>query len=200
MNSSSNNAFLDKSMKEMLLKQYDRAVMNNTSRAAFVECLVARTLGDGWEHHCVDGLGWAAWDCYHKSSTRLEIKQSAARQLWHTEEISPNHSARFDIKPRKGYWPPDLGDDGAWIDKPGRFTDIYVFAWHGERKKKTCDHRDANQWCFYVAKEQMLPKTQKTIGISSLEEIAKVCDISELQATVEDSMSEIEVLKATLQI
>ena len=46
----------------------------------------------------------------------------------------------------------------------------------------------------------MLPKTQKTIGISSLEEIAKVCDISELKVTVEDSMSEIEVLKATLEI
>ena len=46
----------------------------------------------------------------------------------------------------------------------------------------------------------MLPKHQKTIGISFLEKIAKVCDISELKVTVEDSMSEIEVLKATLQI
>ena len=77
---------------------------------------------------------------------------------------------------------------------------MYSRGMHGERKKKTCDHRDANQWCFYVTKEQMLPKHQKTIGISSLEEISKVCDISELKVTVEDSMSEIEVLKATLQI
>ncbi len=173
------------------MRRYDRPIMNNVDRARYVECLVALTLGEGWE---LTG-DWAAWDCQQKSGARLEVKQAAARQSWHRETSAGNRSPRFDIKPRTGYWMQD-GCQWVWVNKPGRPADLYVFAWHDENRHEHAEQRDADQWRFFVVAEQDLPKEQKSIGLTGLNKIACPCLIKELRNAVEGACPAPEALKA----
>ena len=127
---------------EMLIRRYDQRIMNNVQRGDYVECMIATALGPDWRLTSEEGWDWAAWDSEHTASeTRLEIKQSAARQSWDRGSDTPRRNPGFDIRPRKGYWPKD---GGPWVTDPGRPADVYVFAWHGEADE-LADHRDATQ-------------------------------------------------------
>ena len=79
---------------------------------------------------------WELWDLQNDSGVKLEVKQGAAAQSWRGFPSSP----RFDIAPRDGF---------------GRSAHIYVFAC-GEGYE-TADHRDPNEWEFYVVAEGDLP-------------------------------------------
>ncbi len=169
---------------DMLIRRYDRPIINNTQRGDYVECMIAFALGAGWRLTSEDGWDWAAWDCEHLASgARLEIKQSAARQSWDGESDRPQRKPSFDIAPRNGYWP---RQGGRWVADPGRPADIYVFAWHGEAGQHA-DHRDAAQWRFFVCPESALPACQRTIGLGKLEKIANRCGIAGLGRAVEDA-------------
>ena len=85
------------------MRRYHRSVMNNVYRADYVECLVASTLGPKWWLTWERGWDWAPWDCQHASGTRLEVKQTAARQSWDRETLPRRRAPRFDIAPRTGY-------------------------------------------------------------------------------------------------
>ena len=85
----------------------------------------------------------------------------------HVFEASMPNTTRgsFDIAPRTGYW----SDGGSkWVEQPGRPADIYIFAWHPVTEEQTADHRDPDQWEFYVVPEAELPPRQKTIALSRL--------------------------------
>ena len=154
------NAALHRRTLSTLMRRYDTPVMDNVYRADYVECLVTFTLGADWWLTWTHGWDWAAWDCQHTSGARLEVKHAAARQPWDRETLARRRSPSFDIAPRTGCWT----QDGRWVDSPGRPADLYVFAWHDERRDGYTDHRDANQWLFFVVVEQDLPKNQKRIG------------------------------------
>lgn len=130
-----------------LKKQYDRRIMNNVSRSEYVECMIVLALRQEWKLMWEVGWEWAPWDCEHvQSRARLEVKQSAARQPWTKDSRDSRSLPRFDIAPRKGYWP---RDGGSWFESPGRQADLYAFAWH-PIESEVCDHRDPAQWSFYV--------------------------------------------------
>jgi len=178
---------------EMLIRRYDRRIMNNVQRGDYVECMIATTLGADWRLTSEEGWDWAAWDCEHTTSdARLEIKQSAARQSWDRETDRPRRNPGFDIRPRQGYWPKD---GGPWVTDPGRAADVYVFAWHGKADEQA-DHRDATQWRFFVVAEAFLPTGQKSVGLSRLERIADLCSVGELKRAVEKACPARENLKA----
>ena len=184
-------------IKTMLMDRYDTAIINNVCRADYVECLVACVLGDDWFITWRHEWDWAAWDCEHeKSRARIEIKQAAARQTWDREAIARRRYPSFDIAARTGYWT----RDGKWVDSPGRPADLYVFAWHDERRDTYADHRDTSQWIFYVVPEHRLPKDQKKIGLNALNSLAHPCDISQLKQVVENACPKPKALKATLEI
>ena len=143
--------------------------MNNVHRAEYVECLVAELLGPEWTLPWRENYDWAPWDLRHASDWKLEVKQSAARQPWHTGENFSASPPRFDIAPCTGYW----RRDGVWIDEPGRPADIYVFAWHGETREDRVDHRDPEQWMFFILPSRCLPEMQKGIGLTVLERKVK---------------------------
>lgn len=175
---------MHKRVLDMLIRRYDRPIMNNLQRGDYVECMIAWMLGEEWQLTSEDGWEWAAWDCEHVSTgVRLEIKQSAARQSWDGGAQRPRRSPRFDIAPRKGYWPKD---GSAWVSDPRRLADVYAFAWHGEVDEHT-DHRDPVQWRFFVATEQHLPVGQKSIGLGELEKISVSCDVLGLKRAVEEA-------------
>jgi hypothetical protein len=94
----------------------------------------------------------------------LEVKQSAAKQTWNPRK--PVRST-FDIKPRSGRYDGDI-----WIQSlaPERFADIYLFAFHPGIDEAT-DHRDPEQWEFYVIRTGELPAKS---AISLIEVRAKV--------------------------
>ena len=125
------------------MRRYDTPVMSNVYRADYVECLVALALGTDWWLTWERGWDWAAWDIQHTSGARLEVKQAAARQSWDREKRAPSRSPRFDVAPRTGYW---AKDGNQWVGSPGCPADIYVFAWHDERREGYANHRDPRQW------------------------------------------------------
>ncbi len=172
-------------IQEVLARRFAAGVMDNVYRGDYVECLVAQALGDGWELTWTDGWDWAAWDIEHHSGVRIEVKQSAARQAWDRLAVAPDRraKARFDIAPRTGYWPKGGGD---WIPfaVPSRPADLYVFAWHGERRKDKADQGDPCQWQFFVVPESNLPNQQKTVGLNALGRIAAPCRFDRLGGVV----------------
>lgn len=165
--------------------------MNNISRGDYVECMIAITLGTDWRLTWIDGWDWAAWDCEHLcSGVRLEIKQAAARQTWDGGEALPRSNPRFDIAPRSGYWT----KEGQWVDSPGRYAHVYIFAWHG-RDSADADQTDPRQWRFFVVAERDLPRGQKSIGLRRLKEIAAECGIADLRRALEGTCPAIGDIK-----
>lgn len=191
---SSRNRDIHRRIHTMLMRRYDMPVINNVYRGDYVECLVAVALGTDWWLIWTRGWDWAAWDCQHESGARLEVKQAATRQSWDCEALAPRRAPRFDIAPRTGYWT----EDGRWVDFPGRPADLYVFAWHDERRDGYAEHRDPNKWLFFVVAEQDLPKNQKHIGLTGLKVLASPCRITELKHAVENASPAREELKTAL--
>lgn len=190
------NEALHRRILNKIMRRYDRRIMSNPERAQYVECLVALTLGEDWRlTRERDGWDWAAWDCQHDSGARLEVKQAAARQSWDEEVSVPSRSPRFDIAPRTGYW---TRDGSRWLDSPGRQADLFVFAWHHERRYEYADQRDAGQWRFFVVAERNLPRGQRSIGLRKLNALAPPCLIAELGAAVEGACPPRGALKAAL--
>ena len=146
--------------------RYDRPVMNNIQRGDYVECLVAELLGPEWTLPWTTGYDWAPWDLEHGDGTKIEIKQSAARQTWHKCESFEPTPPQFDIAPRTGYW----DREGEWKDEPGRPADIYIFAWHPEARKDIADQRMPEQWVFYLIRATALPESQRRIALSGVKE------------------------------
>lgn len=137
----------------------NQPVIINVFRASHVEAMVARALGDAYKLT----EGWEAWDIEHRSEAlRIEVKQSAAKQTWKgADKKSP---PSFDIAPRQWQY---IGTEAVKVDPPRRLADIYIFAWHGDESDQ-CDHRDASQWEFLVARASELKPGQKSITRGSL--------------------------------
>ena len=163
--------------------RYDRPIMNNIHRAEYVEHLIAAILGATWILPWTEGYDWAPWDLEHRpSGTRMEIKQSAALQTWHTHESARTRTPRFDIAPRTGYWT----SDSVWINASGRLAHIYVFAWHPDTDPELADHRAPQQWLFFPVPAPQLPALQKSIGLARLKQLVEPVDFSTLSATVRE--------------
>jgi hypothetical protein len=159
-------------IKELVDELYGRPLMSNLTRPIFLEKLLTRLLKGAWRHV---GGDWSGWDLENLTSrARIELKQSAARQTWTDGPTRLGKPTKpvFDIAERTGYF----GDGGsAWINTPGRPADLYVFAWHpGFIPKEEVDHRDPEQWEFYLLPEARLPKGQKTIGLNTLKKLDPV--------------------------
>jgi hypothetical protein len=71
----------------------------------------------------------------------------------------------------------------VWVPAPGRNADIYVLALH-DVVDDTADHRDPDQWAFFVATAHALP-AQKTIGMAVVRELAPAVRLSGLATAVE---------------
>ena len=154
---------------DTVFDRYDRCVMNNIQRGDYIECLVAELLGPEWVLPWKTGYDWAPWDLKHRSTkVKIEIRQSAARQPWHTCEDFEARPPKFDIAPRKGYWT----QDNKWIRERGRHAHIYIFAWHAETKKSLTDHRPPEQWNFYVMPTKRLPRCQRSMALSRIESLS----------------------------
>lgn len=166
----------------LLRLRHKRPIMSNVDRTGFVECLVRMLLGTEWELMWILGDDWAPWDIEHSlSGARIEIKQSAARQSWHPQNVSIGRAPRFDIAPRRRYSPTKR----RWTGKPARVADVYIFCWHPEARRQVADHRDPGQWEFIVVPTERLPAGQKTIGLQRVCELGESVRADHLASVVE---------------
>jgi hypothetical protein len=164
---------------------FNKPVMSNLTRPLYVERLVTHLLGPRWTFV---GGEWTDWDIQRDDAVRVEVKQSAARQMWSDR---PSRSGKptlpiFDIKERSGYY----ADGGTrWVATRGRPAELYVFAWHPRyAPKESVDHRDPAQWQLYVLLASALPPT-KSITLSTLKKLgACEADHATLAASVEQQL------------
>lgn len=151
---------------------FDRPIVINVFRSVLVEAIVAAALPE-WDWCSGD---YASHDFAHPDGTRLEVKQSAARQTWFTGRPSP---AAWDIRARRGYWEKGVN----WVAEPGRNAEIYVFA-HHPVTDDTADHRNAQQWRFYVIATSELPEA-KTISEARAARLTNPVSFERLSTCVE---------------
>ena len=148
-------------------------LLRNSIRGELVEEMVAQALEPEWAL-CADD--WGACDLRQvanlkavKRPLRIQVKQSAARQSWHADDSppppSPQPSPRFSIAHKTGHW-----EGQTWIAEPSRNADLFIFGWH-PLTDASADHRNPDQWLFYVVPEAALPP-QKTISLATLARIA----------------------------
>jgi hypothetical protein len=81
--------------------------------------------------------------------SRLEVKQSAARQTW--TGTGKATAPIFDIRTRTGYF-----EGVNWVADHRRFAHIYIFAYH-PIVDESANHLDAGQWRFHVVETDRLP-------------------------------------------
>jgi len=152
---------------------FGRPLIQNNLRAVVVEAMVDLALPAGWRWCSAD---WAGWDFEHADGTRMEVKQSAARQTWAAPKRPGQR--RFDVAFRQGRW-----EGSVWVDEPGRHAHLYLFADHPVADE-SADHRDPAQWLFYAMKANELPQTA-SLSLSRLSALAQPSGYDELAETIE---------------
>lgn len=157
-----------------MLGLFDATVMQNNLRGLYVETMVAELLGQGWQ---IAGGNWAGWDIEHDDGTRVEVKQSAARQTWSSPSTGATPPS-FSIRTPQYVW------QGAEVSPArGRPAHLYVFAWH-DGASASADHRVPAQWQFFVVQSSLLPD-QKSIGLNPLRRLAAPVCSDDLRRTVD---------------
>ncbi len=153
---------------------FGKPLITNINRGLIAELIVEAALPPDWRW-C--GADYAGHDFEHADGTRLEVKQSAARQTWAAPTSGPSR-ASFDIASRSGRW-----EGALWVEGAGRRAQIYIFA-HHPVADAAADHREPGQWRFYVVGAAMLPSS-KTLALSRVRALTTDCAFDELGGAVE---------------
>jgi hypothetical protein len=154
---------------------FGRPLITNVLRGLVAEAIIATALEPEWSWCSSD---YSSWDFERADGSRIEVKQSAARQTWSTG--SAPSKCRFDIRARQGRWE---GPD--WIAEPGRNAGLYIFA-HQPVSTDLADHRDPQQWVFYVVAAAELPEGA-SLSLQRVRSLAPPTAFSELRERVRAS-------------
>lgn len=169
-----------------LVDQLDRPCLDNVWRGLLVEAQVAELLGAAWEY---EGSNWGGWDFVGPQRHRLEVKQSAALQPW-----GPTKSSSFSIAHKKSRW----GPDGNHISSiPVRWAHVLLCAWHPITDPLLADHRDVDQWIYYVVPTTLLPPFgapgATTINLHRLRILTDPVDADGLRDRIEATAATIDL-------
>ena len=167
---------------------YNQPLIGNVERGQYVECMVELALSDQRPQWSLTNT-WDPWDLVQTDTgARIEVKNSAAAQTW-TAQSPPQTQAvpSFDIAPRSGYF-----DASGWLpaDPPARFADVYIFARNDVDDLEEADHRDPDQWTFYVVPELALPP-QKSISLNPLRRLSEPVDYEHLSNAVYEALRDL---------
>ena len=156
-------------------------LVGNTNRGIFAEWLVGqalRAIGDGETRE-----EWDECDLRYQG-TKVEVKTSGLDQTWHQDRRSP---PRFDIKRRTWIWDAQTGESTPH-DPPIRPAAVYVFCLHEPIPATNDNVRDPACWKFWVVSTRRLDNelgSQKTVGLSTLDGLARPIGWSEIRAEVD---------------
>ena len=167
-----------------IVRRHDRAIMTDEHRQEYVVCLVAELLAPDWNSPWIKGHDWAPWDLEHPSGARIQIKQSAAREPWDAGRKVLMGTSWFNIaRPNLA-----MSLDRDPIEPPDRLAEIYVFAWHGEKREQVADHRAPEQWRFLVIPTKGIRANLRHIGLHNLEEITDAVGFESLLEAVRETL------------
>lgn len=162
-----------RALSEAAFRILDVPIMTNTIRGFFVENLVYAALAPDWQINPV----WSRCDLRHVDGWQIEVKQSAARQVWdHPAKDRGVPSPTFAIKQSDRAW------EGKLVESDER-ADLYVFAWHGEADWRVADQRRVEQWCFWVLPNGVLPDA-KSISLPRLQDFGSPIRFEGLRGAV----------------
>jgi len=154
--------------KEVISKVSDTIfsgrVLNNSHRGDVVEMMVAMALGAEW---CFVGLGWHPWDLQRGAGddrVRIQVKQSAALQLWGPTKV-PTVSLNWSARP-PSYFRRDNPDE--LIEAEGWFCELFVVGIHSEKDAAIADQCDPQQWRFSVIPTPDLKEGAKSITVNRI--------------------------------
>ena len=151
----------DEILRLVLNHLYSGKTLNNSHRGDVVEMMVMAALGEDWKFV---GLGWHPWDLQRGSGddrVRIQVKQSAALQLWGAtvnQVLSLNWS---DKAP--SYFARD--NPGEAIEEEGWFCELFIFGIHQEGNIDLVDQVDPRQWKFLVVPTCDLKRGAKSITL-----------------------------------
>jgi hypothetical protein len=152
------------------------AITDNMKRGDVAEDIVVGILAPAWRL-CSESA--AAWDLEHANGTRMQVKNSAARQAW--APCKHPASPGFSIKFQTGHW--NNGIDWQKAEQPIRYSQIYVFAYHPVTDE-TADQCDPSQWKFYVVPTVWLPNSER-ISLKKVRELSPAYNENTLFDAVE---------------
>jgi len=141
-------------------------ILNNSHRGDLVEMMVAMALGADWRFV---GLGWHPWDLQLGNDcnrVRIQIKQSAALQLWGPTK-KPLVSLNWSSRP-PSYFQRD--NPGELIESEGWFCELFVVGIHPQLDPSTVDQCDPRQWLFSVIPSKELKEGAKSIVLKKVVE------------------------------
>ncbi len=144
---------------------YSGGILNNTHRGDVVEVMILAALSPEWKFV---GLGWHPWDFQRgsgNSRVRMQVKHSAALQLW-GKTLKPGLSFGWRDKP-PSYFEQD--NPGEFIESEGWFCEIFVFGIHQQVDRTTVDQADPGQWSFLVIPTcDLRPRTNSMVLTKAL--------------------------------
>ena len=161
-------------LRHLVSQVFDKPLLTNVHRSLVVEAIVALALGEEWNWLG----GYSTVDFQHRKGSRLELKQSAAKQSWHKGSGRPS-KAVFDIAIRRRVW--DNAKE-SYVENLVRHADVYVFA-HNPEVGDGADHRDPMQWEFYPVPVSTLPP-QKSISLSRIQRFSVAVGFHDLKSSV----------------
>lgn len=165
---------------------FGRPLVTNVLRGHVAEAIVALALEPEWRWCSAD---YCSWDFERTDGLRLEVKQSARLQTWDTgggAQVRPS----FDVRERTGRW-----EQAAWIAEPGRPAHLYLFCYHGRCNPRT-DHRDPEQWEFFVVPAAALPPV-KRLALGSVSRLAIPCGYPDLRDQVQRAASGVALARSS---
>ena len=134
-------------------KIFTPRILNNSHRGDVVEMMVLAALGPEWKFV---GLGWHPWDLQRGSGpnrVRIQVKQSAALQLWGaTKRLGITFG--WSKKPPSYFARDNAGEE---IELEGWFCDVFVVGIHQSTDPATVDQVDPRQWKFLVISSSDIP-------------------------------------------
>lgn len=148
---------------------YNQKIMDNRERGSYAEAMVWQSLTAVDHDWRWVAAGWNPWDFQKGKGAkriRVQLKQSAALQLWHPSG-KVVHTFPTKIKNKPSYFERDHPNEP--IEEQGRFCEIFIFAWHGIFDEAACDQRDPLQWVFYVLPEKYLGDKKSVRLVDDLE-------------------------------
>jgi len=174
----------DDVIQSVAVAMYSGSVLNNSHRGDVVEMMVLAALGSEWKFV---GLGWHPWDLQRGGGTdriRIQIKQSAALQLW-GPTVKPVLSLNWSDKP-PAYFERD--NPGETIESAGWFCEIFIFGIHQESDPTKVDQVDPRQWKFLVIPTCDLNRGAKSISLTKALRIWSLCAWHELPQAVDQAI------------
>ena len=130
----------------VLAHMYKGPTLNNSHRGDLVEALVLMALGKEWRFV---GLGWHPWDIERSidgQRIRIQVKQTAALQLWGPTKRS-SISFGWSKKPPEYF---ERDNPGQAIEACGWFCEVFVIGVHQNDDPGSSDQVDPSQWRFLV--------------------------------------------------